>query len=377
MVTAPLATDDVLRAMAVITELDPGGAERALLETWTRLPETWPRHVICLGPETPLAGRFREAGIRVSCLNVSLLSFPIAVWRVRRQLRNFRADVVQTWLFHANIVGRLAAAGLGVPVVATHRVAEREKVWHCRFERRTGWLVRSHVAVSESVAQFLRVQKVVRPAARIDVIPNGVDIEPAGTNDRGRDQNRVVAAGRLHRQKGFDVLLEAWPAIAHQHPQARLTIYGEGPEREALEATLRRHGGATGAAVSLPGRTDDLVSILERSGVFVLSSRWEGMPNVVLEAAATGCPIVATDVDGVREVVGDRAALVRPDDPEALSAAICGLLADPERWLATSQSLQSHVRQNFTWTATAMATARVLCTAAGRDPEGISESPLT
>ena len=323
-----------------------------MFETVTRLPATWSRHVYCLGPERPLAGKFRSRGVGVTCFNAKPSGVFSAVAKFRGGLRRTRPNVLQTWLFHANIVGRIAAAGLGLPVIATHRVAEHRAGWHVRLERMTGRLVTRHAAVSRSVADFLRERDIAEAAT---VITNGVVSNRLKPHLGG---GGLVAAGRLTRQKGFDTLIEAMRTVHERHPSVPLTVYGEGPDRPLLEklaATLRRP-----ELIRLPGRVESLADAYAAADAFVLSSRWEGMPNVLLEAVAAGVPIVATDTDGVREVLGPRVSLPLPDDPESLALEICRVLDDPVSAQKGAAETQTAVSNEFTWERAAERTARLL-----------------
>jgi glycosyltransferase involved in cell wall biosynthesis len=113
----------------------------------------------------------------------------------------------------------------------------------------------------------------------------------------------LLSVGRLTSQKGFDILLDAFAAVRRRHPQAALSIAGEGPERARLEAQCRRLG--LGDAVRFLGFVDDPYPLMATADLFVLASRYEGFPNVVLEALACGTPVVATDCPGgMRDMVG-------------------------------------------------------------------------
>jgi glycosyltransferase involved in cell wall biosynthesis len=141
----------------------------------------------------------------------------------------------------------------------------------------------------------------------------------------------VLAAGRLHRQKGFDVLLEAF-AIARSEVDCRLVILGEGPERAALLARAERLG--LSYDIDLPGFCANPFALMSRAGAFVLSSRWEGFPNALVEAMACGAPVIATDCpSGPHEILkgGEIGSLVPVDDARALGHALLfTLLSQPD-----------------------------------------------
>ncbi len=168
-----------MRIALVITELDVGGAERAIVALATGLDRSrWEPAVIALGPEGPLAAPLREAGLGVTFLGISRWQPWKAVSRLAGALKAFAPELVQSFLFHANVASRLAATRAGRPwVVGGLRVAEREKAWHRVFDRLTCRLAAGSVCVSEGVRRFSReVGKL--PDQRLTVIPNGVDPAP-------------------------------------------------------------------------------------------------------------------------------------------------------------------------------------------------------
>jgi glycosyltransferase involved in cell wall biosynthesis len=167
----------------------------------------------------------------------------------------------------------------------------------------------------------------------IELIPNGVDITrfapvADGTSPAERGQVVVCVSG-LRYEKGIDVLLQAWSAVCRQAPQARLIIVGSG----SLKSQLERMAGELGVAGSLEftGLQGDVPAQLCRGSLAVLPSRWEGMPNAVLEAMACGLPCVATRVSGSEDIVehGVNGLLVEPEDYRAMAQALLTLLADP------------------------------------------------
>jgi glycosyltransferase involved in cell wall biosynthesis len=176
------------------------------------------------------------------------------------------------------------------------------------------------------------------------VIPNPVDLpEPSARHDDG---STLVAVGRLEQQKGFDLLLPAFAKVAADHPAWRLVIWGEGPERPALEA-LRDRLGLTDR-VDLPGLTQRPGQWVEDATVFVLSSRFESFGNVITEAMAAGLPVITTDCPwGPGEIVrhGVDGWLVAPEDVEALAEGLTTLRGDGELRARLAQAAQRNVRR--------------------------------
>ena len=333
--------DDKIRAAFLITELAPGGAEKALVHLVLSLDRDRFEPVVYTlsgrkkDKENSLAPLLREHGVETIELDMKgprdLLR---TVWKLRKLLKKQAPRLLQSFMFHANIIGRIAAKSAGVPLIcAGIRVAERDSKFRLAIDYATRRLCDVWVCVGESVAVFTKsVGKI--PSERVVSIPNGalmrnvngVDSVVASGNvidamngkECCRDKigtipqpfgkrKRVIAVGRLAPQKGFDWLLEnvnAWmtPEIAKSW---ELWIVGDGPERERLEGILREKG--LGNNVYLAGWRCDVSDLLAESDLFLLPSRWEGMPNALLEAAASGLPTLCANVEGVAEILGDAA----------------------------------------------------------------------
>jgi glycosyltransferase involved in cell wall biosynthesis len=340
-----------------ITELDPGGAERALVQIVTRLDrQQWTPRVYCLAGRGKLADGLKAAGIEVECLNARSKWDVRVVGRLAANLRQFRPALLQTFLFHANIAGRLAARRAGVPVVVSGvRVSEHDARWRMRMDRWTNRLVTHNVCVSTAIAERYRGLGI--PDRKLSVIPNGVEVAafesaaPADLSEFGipAGSRILLAIGRLHPQKGFDQLIDAVGPILKDHPDVHLLIVGEGPQRPLLEQKIAASDQHT--RMHLTGRRDDIAGLLRACSLFVLSSRWEGMPNVLLEALAAGVPVVATDVEGVRDIVEDAVSgvIVPRESTFELRTAVTRLLADPPLASKLAAAGQRRVRSDFTW----------------------------
>jgi glycosyltransferase involved in cell wall biosynthesis len=350
-----------------ITELDRGGAESALLQIVTRLdPGHWAPAVYALGPRGELADELQHAGIPTHCLGARSARDIAVVPRLVRILRRQRPMLLQTFLFHANIAGRFAGRCAGVPVIVSGiRVAERDRRQHLLIERLSRRLVTHHVCVSQSVADFSIASARLDPA-QVSVIPNGVDFDrfssasPADLAQFGIPPaaDTLLFVGRLHRQKGLSVLLEAMPPLLSAFPNLHLLLVGSGP----LEEEVRQHVARAGlqSRIHLIGRRNDVPSLMRASAALVLPSLWEGLPNAVLEAMAAGLPVVVTDVDGAGELVqeGRTGWVAKSGSAESLKSAIERRLnCSPATLTDVVRRSQSLVKSSFTWEACSQAHA--------------------
>lgn len=312
--------------------------------------------VFCLGPRGELAGVLENAGVPVFCLGAKRSWQVGVIFRLIRALRRFRPVILQTWLYHANILGRLAAPLVGGPVVVSGiRVAEKRSRCRLWIDRLTQSLADAHVCVSRAVADFSIQEGGLNPN-RVHVIPNGVDFirfakaEPAGRDslDIPRDSKVILFVGRLDPQKDPLFMLKVFERIASQTDDVHLVMVGEGVLEAQVNSQIRRSAFANRAHRF--GWRDDIPELLKTSDVLVLPSRWEGMPNVVLEAAASGTPVVASAAEGIAEILTDRVTgrILASRNPDEMAEAVMALLGNPEGAAKLGQSAQSHVSKHFT-----------------------------
>lgn len=193
------------------------------------------------------------------------------------------------------------------------------------------------IAQSEDMA--IELSQRLRPSQKLATIGNPVDVSEIDAMRRMQSLQRpslpsgqpaLVAVGRLTRQKGFDLLIDAFAKVVRMYPEARLTILGEGPERSALEAQSVRLN--VDGRVALPGQSDNVLAQVAEADLVISASRYEGFSNALLEAMVLGRTVVATDCPGsTRELVfnGETGILVPPEDAEALATGILSALASP------------------------------------------------
>ncbi|MDP6468491.1 MAG: glycosyltransferase [Pirellulaceae bacterium] len=313
--TTNSSNDDRIRVALVITELNVGGAERCLTQLAIGLNRRrFEPLVIAIAPrpldeQLTLVNLLEAAQVPVRFLNVSSKwQLPIGVWRLRRILAAFEPDVVQSFLFHADVLTCLAGGGRRCRSFLGLRVADPTR-WRQRCERWVAGQATAVVCVSEAVSQYARDEAKIQ-ATKLVVIPNAIDVEiqcsvkPLDLMSIGIGGSRrvILCVGRLHKQKGMDWLLETMPAVFERLPEHDLLIVGTGPDETRLRAQARDL--KIDDRVHFAGWRDDVPRLMAASSQLVLTSRWEGMPNVILEAMAAALPIVATNTHGVRELLG-------------------------------------------------------------------------
>lgn len=349
-----------MRIAFVITELEVGGAERCLVHLATRIDRArFEPLVISLAPR-PAPGKdslvvaLERGKVPVEFLGRrSVLGFGSAAGQLRRLLMSVRPEIVQTFLFHANVLGAMAARRAKVPrVLAGIRVADPRR-WRAWVERWACREIERIVCVSEGAARHCR--ELGYPAGKLAVIPNGVDFDrfagaaPIELAELGIRAGRkaIVFIGRLDKQKGLSDLLSICPRLVEALPDHDLVIVGEGPERAALVRQAARLGIAS--RVHLTGWRADVPAILAAADLLVLPSRWEGMPNVVLEAMAAGKPVVATRTAGIEEALGAQAELqsVAMGQRDQLAEKIVHLVQNPQVASQLGRANQARAKSEF------------------------------
>jgi glycosyltransferase involved in cell wall biosynthesis len=282
-------------------------------------------------------------------------------------LRDRAANVLVTHTFKPNILGRIAARRVGIPIVSVSRgwTWENLKVRAYETMDRVNLRFVDHV-VAVSAGQGERVRKAGVPSSRLSVIRNAARLNAfPSVRASGREVFSkffpadkplslvVLAAGRLSPEKGFDILLEAAPAVLQQTPHAHFILFGEGGERAKMEARVAELG--LHDKFLMPGLTAELDRYLPQADVVVLPSYTEGLPNVALEASAAGVPIVATAVGGIPEVVQheETGILVPSGQPRKLAAALNRLLQSEELRKEMGVAGQRRMQAQFTFEAQA------------------------
>jgi glycosyltransferase involved in cell wall biosynthesis len=347
------------RILLLSTSLGMGGADRQIVYLANALlAHEFDVRVVSMVPLEEMGRQALANGLPVSSLEMQRGRADLQAFRrLVSLLQSWRPHVLTSFMYHANLLGRLAGKWAGVPLVITSIRAERTgstaRDWSLRL---TNWMDHCQTTNSEEVAQSLTKRGLVA-SRKVRVIPNGIDAEalraPAGDRVRVRaelglrpDEFVWLAIGRLLPQKDYPTLLEAFAPLARN--PARLLIAGRGPLLDELQQQAQRLNIAS--QVVFLGVRQDIASLLAAADGFALSSAWEGMPNVVMEALSAGTPVVATEVGGVPELVtaGKSGLLAPPRNPPALSQAMRQLMAlAPEQRQRMGQAGREHIEEHY------------------------------
>lgn len=353
------------RILHLITRLPIGGAERMLLGVLRNLDATrFESTVCCIQDRGELAEEVESLGIPIHALGLMARGGfdRRVVPALRRLMREQKVELVHSHLYHANLYGRLAAWREGIPVIASvHNTYSRRK-WHRhlinRLLARISFRITAGSAdVERDILAHDRVapEKLVRLPNCIDLDRVATSLSPAAAKQQlgfGAADLVIGTVGRMEEQKGHAVLLDAFARLLRHVPDVpgaslRLLVVGDGRLKSATEGQAARLGIAD--ACRFPGSIKDLADTYRAIDIFVMPSLWEGLSLAMLEAMAAGLPMIATDVGGARDVLGDglRGLLVPARDAEALAMAMRELLVDAARRIAMADSGCRHVRENY------------------------------
>jgi glycosyltransferase involved in cell wall biosynthesis len=338
----------------IVTKLELGGAQQNTLFTVSHLAAARFRPILIAG-EPGLLDEEARSLAGVEFYQIPSLARPISPWKDFRALFSLtllllrlKPSIVHTHSSKAGILGRVAAKLAGVPVIihsihgygftpgqppVLRRILIAMERWVGRFTTR-------FFAVSEANRK-LGVELGLFPAERCSLVRSGIDLDAfrSANVDRGAkkrelglsaEQPTIGMVAPMKPQKAPLDFARMAALVGRVRPDAQFLFVGDGELRGAMEAEVARQG--LGRAVHLLGWRRDITEIMRCLDVFVLTSRWEGLPRVYLEALASGVPVVGTNVDGAAEVIaeGVNGYLVEPGDMQAMADRVLSLLADPD-----------------------------------------------
>ena len=348
-----------MRIDFVITELFPGGAERCLTELAIGFTGRGDQvRVFSIGKlptsssQLLLVNRLVDAGISVETADSQTWrQFLSASRKLKKWLQEDPPNICQSFLHHGNVLAGVNCNRLQIPHLAGIRVAEPNSL-RCTLERLTIRSARQIVCVSHQVNEFACQR--LGGTGRTVTIPNGVDaavFESAAPFDwetigLPSDAQVTLFVGRLHEQKGIELLQKKIETIAPAESNRFLVLVGDGPLAGDIE---RWAADVRGAKVKRLGWCRNVASLMRASQLLVLPSHFEGMPNVVLEAMASGLPVVCSQVEGSQELLANHPADqgFAVGDENEMAARIENFYQHPDRARNVGLTNQSYVKANF------------------------------
>lgn len=342
-----------MKILFVITGLGMGGAERVVCDLADKMYEKGHDVKIAYltGEILTLPSNPRIEVIKVGLTNV--FSLPKCYLNLSKIIRSYKPDVIHTHMVHANLLTRLVR--LTVPInklISTAHSSNEGGSLRMMAYRATNRLVDVNTNISKTAVTAFEKKKAV-PKNSMQVVYNGVDFKKFSHNPKAGNElidelgldpktRIILAVGRFNEAKNYPNLLTAIKLLKQRLTQPFvLIIAGDGELRKAVEHTIEKLGIADN--VVLLGRRNDIPMLMNSCDVFVLSSDYEGLPTVLIEALACKAQVVATDVSGVREIVDKHGTIVPIKQPKALCKAIESELKHYNK----NESGFAHVKKTF------------------------------
>jgi len=327
-----------MKIMCVISTMQAGGAERVM--AWLCRSLSLLGHgitLICLDKGDQPPAYALPDSVKVIYMDVLESSNTVLaairanffrVYKIRSVIRNDNPDAIISFMHETNVIVLLSNIGTGIPaIVSEHTTPVRRTKLFWSVARSIVYLLADRITV---LSEYFKAHYVRWLQYKIVVIPNPVI--PVAASEIGvtsTERKRILAVGRLVELKGFDVLIHAFTEVASLYPEWDVVILGAGPEFEKLNNLIEELGLL--GRITLVGYVEDVVSFYRACDIFVLSSRIEGFPMVLLEAMLNGLPVIATDCsEAINEIVenGVNGIVVPPDSVESLRDALVELISN-------------------------------------------------
>lgn len=323
-----------IKVLHFIDHMGAGGAQILLNSLLPALKDYgFNVQLFVLGKEAFNVEAIRAAGVPVTVLNLSKYSFLKARTVISQIFANLQPTIVHTHLDKANFLVATLANKAKVPVIIKHDHSSTWPSLKTYFFSR--WLMEKIfstksqvVAVSQAVKQFNLAIGV--EAERIWVIKNGIDLTKFQFKSRWLNGTPVIGyIGRFHFKKGVKYLVKAAPFVLKRYPQAKFVLVGDGPEKDSLLRLSQRLG--IQDKVIFLGKQKNVTQFYAQFTVFVMPSLYDACPLALMEAMASGCPVVGTNTGGVQEIITPNVdgLIVKTKDAKGLAAKILYLLDNP------------------------------------------------
>lgn len=332
----------------VTATLTSGGSERVMSIVANKMQERgYEVEIVCLNDQIvfyPI-----NEGIKITHVEVEAgtKSLPKKLWWFRKYIKKTQPDVVIAFMVSVYTVTLLALMGVDIPVISSVRNDPAYSNLRKKITRKILLPRSAHVVVqTQQIKEFFckNIQKmttVIYNPVNERVFETSYDDDNVDDNlklkvkvDRLKVKeerlNRIISVGRLYPQKDQKMMIEAFAKVSERFPDWKLVIFGEGPQRRALETMIQDPRFKIQDKVSLPGRSENIIDELKKSKVFCLSSIYEGMSNALVEAICVGLPIVTTKVSGTEELIqdGENGFIVNIGDTDAMAEALTKILED-------------------------------------------------
>jgi len=334
----------------ILPAMARGGAERFSLDLISNLDNSlFSISVILFKDKGSFYQELKNLNVHIYTLRKGTLLGLMNFYRLFTILKKIKPHIVHTQL-GGDIRGRLAAFWAGVKIIISteQNLNKSEKLYQRIAKIMTAPLADEAVAISLAVANDMQSRYYLPDSKCKLIIPNGLNLKKFTYREDKIDTAnlKVGAIGRLHPQKGFDLMIKAWQIISPD--KAQLTIAGDGPEKNNLENQITEAGLTN--SVKLLGDVSDVNSFYNNLDLLIIPSRWEGLGIVALEAGARGIPIIASDADGLQEILSpERAWIFKAGDINDLVQTLKQTLAEmsDDSTIKKQRNLRQYIEDNF------------------------------
>lgn len=354
-----------MRVVHIISGLGTGGAETMLYRLVSELG-AHTNVVVSLTSIGPIGGKLLEEGIEVHAMNMRGVLGAFSLIRLWRLLRKVKPDIIQTWMYHADLIGSVIAIMSGNKNIVWNIRNTKIPQGRCSptgviilmCARLSGFVPKKIICCAQSALQMHAHLGYSRE--KLCAIPNGYDINNFEFSEAGKINarsslkipgDRVVIGmiGRFDHLKGYDVFIKAAGLLAKDHSNKYLFIAaGRGVDKNNKQLRQMISDFAPNATFKFLGERNDVPNVMQSLDVFCLASRAEGFPNVVAEAMLMQVPCVATDVGDASKIVGSSGVVVPPENPLALAQAISSIVSmDQAARLELGNSARRRIKDNY------------------------------
>lgn len=313
-----------MKLSLVTSTLHPGGSERVMSLLANNFAKRgYEVEIVCVNKHIVFYPIDEKVKIRFAENEVGTSIFKKAIW-LRHHIKKEKPDVIIAFMLEVYCMVLACTIGINIPVISSERI---DPHFFSKAKRLLSWILlrrTTHLVVQTNSIKNYHSQSI---QTKTSVIPNPVtnkvfDIQPL------EKENKLIAVGRLDNQKNYPMMIQTFRKIASDFPTWTLCIYGEGPERNALQQIILQNHLCD--RVMLLGKTDRIIEEMNKSKVFVMTSQFEGMSNAMLEAVCVGLPVITTDVSGAAELVeeGKGGYIVKKNNCSEFETRLRKLLSD-------------------------------------------------
>ncbi|OQX87041.1 MAG: hypothetical protein B6D55_04495 [Candidatus Omnitrophica bacterium 4484_70.2] len=324
----------------VIGTLVPGGAEKQLYYLIKYLDRKKFQPVLIALRSGGMENDFREI-VKIKVIGKRWKIDPFFFFSLVHSIKEEKVDILHSFMFTSNTWGRFCGILLKIPViVASERSMDLWKKWyHFKIDKILGNFTKKIICVSEEVKNYYW-KRTKLPENKFAVIENGINLEEIERVEYREELREefgikeedfvILTGGRLCKEKSIDVLLTVVPELKNEIKNLKILIVGEGEEKRNLMEIVKKL--KTENSVVFTGFRKDILSIIKISDIVVLTSKWEGMPNLILEGMALGKSVISTDIGGSKEIIenGVNGFLLKYGDKKTLVDKILYLYKNHE-----------------------------------------------